>query len=118
MGNTNTASHLNNQSKMNIRAFLSNAKLEIDAFIVSNAATGSSDTLTKLQQQPGGKKFNFRKDVQCVRVLALQSQELPWVDNKFISVFVEDENDENICSRQIVQCMALSSPVSFIVYDV
>lgn len=39
MGNTNTASHLNNQSKMNIRAFLSNAKLEIDAFIVSTEQT-------------------------------------------------------------------------------
>ncbi|KAJ7988506.1 hypothetical protein DPEC_G00324270 [Dallia pectoralis] len=77
-----------------------------------------SDNLTKLQQQPGGKKFNFRKDVQSVRMLPWQSQELPWVENQYVTIFVEDENDENICSRQIVQCMALSSPVNLILFDV
>ncbi|KAL7376682.1 hypothetical protein ABVT39_013474 [Epinephelus coioides] len=114
MGNLNSACQMSNYSKRNVRVFVTEKALEIDAFIASQS--GGNDKISSVL--PGGKKFSFRKDIQCVRVLASQTQEVPWEAQHFLSVFVEDEDDENICSKQIIHNMALSSPVTVLLYDV
>lgn len=107
MGNINTACQMSNYSKRNVRVFITEKTLELDGFIDS---------------QPEGDdkivKFIFKKDVKCVRVLVSQTQEVPWDANHFLSVFVEDENDENIYSKQIIHNMALSAPITVLLYDV
>lgn len=114
MGNSNTACQLSNYSKRNVRVFVTDKALEIDAFISSES--GGDGTVSPVL--PGDKKFSFRKDVDCIRALASRTQEVPWEAQHFVSIFVEDEDDENICSKQIIHNMALSAPVTVLLYDV
>ncbi|KAK9532315.1 hypothetical protein VZT92_009704 [Zoarces viviparus] len=115
MGNMiNTTCQMSNYSKRNVRVFVMEKALELDAFIASQS--GGQDKISPVL--PGGKKFSFRKDVECVRVLASQTQQVPWDAGRFVSVFVEDEDDESICSKQIMHNMALSAPVTVLLYDV
>lgn len=116
MGNLiNTgACQLSNNSKRNVRVFVTEKALEMDAFIASQS--GGNEKISSVL--PGGKKFIFRKDVKSVRVLASKTEEVPWVANHFLSVFVEDEDDENICSKKIIHNMALSAPGTVLLYDV
>lgn len=109
MGNNSSACQMSNYSKRNVRVFITEKAQEIDAFIAS-AQSG--------EDQSENKKFAFRKDVSCVRVPASQTQEVPWEPERFLSVFVEDEDDENICSKQILLNMALSAPITVLLYDV
>ena len=113
MGNTSTACQMSNYSKRNVRVFIMDKAQEIDAFITSQTDDDKSPSVL-----PGGKKFSFRKDISCVRALASQTQEVPWESERFLSVFVEDEDDENICCKQIILNMALSAPVTVLLYDV
>lgn len=89
--------------------------LELDAFIVSKS--GADDTTP-----PEEKKFSFKSnvssDMKCVRVMASETQEVPWQPNCFLSVFVEDEDDEKICSKKILLNMTLSAPITVLLYNV
>lgn len=114
MGNTNTSYQLSNYSKRNVRVFVTEKAVELDAFIVSES--GPIDKLASVL--PLDKKFTFKKDVKCIRVLASQTQEVPWEADHYASIFVEGDDDENICSRQIIHNMALSAPVTVLLYDV
>lgn len=117
MGNVNTTSRLNNNSKRNIRVFVTKEALEIDAFIVARPVAG--DVVSKIKEHvPGSKKFNFREDMACIRVPATRSQEFPWEEHQFLSIFVEDEDDGKVCSKQIIQSMAITAPVTVLLYDV
>lgn len=107
---------MSNYSKRNVRVFIMEKAEEIDAFITSQS--GDGDDGKSLCAPPGAKKFVFRKDVSCVRVLASQTQEVPWELERFLSLFVEDEEDENVCSKQIIHNMSLSAPVTVLLYDV
>lgn len=118
MGNINTACQLSNYSKRNMRIYIMEKEEEIDAFITSQVVAANDVDDHSLSGLPGGKKFTFRKDVSCLRVLASQTQEVPWEPQRFLSVFVEDEEDENICSKQLVHNMALSAPITVLLYDV
>lgn len=115
MGNTNTSCQLSNYSKRNVRVFVTEKAMQMEALIVSES--GPIDKLTN-SVLPLDKKFTFKKDVKCIRVLASQTQEVPWEADHFVSVFVEGDDDENICSRQIIHNMALSAPVTVLLYDV
>ncbi|KAM7392521.1 hypothetical protein PAMA_007572 [Pampus argenteus] len=110
MGNINNSCQMSNYSKRNVRVFVADKALEIDAFIASEPGDKSTP--------PEGKKFSFKSDIKCIRVLASQTQEVPWEAHHFLSVFVESEDNENICSKQILHNMALSSPVTVLLYDV
>ncbi|MEQ2293327.1 hypothetical protein AMECASPLE_032195 [Ameca splendens] len=116
MGNTSTACQMSNYSKRNVRVFIMEKAQEIDAFITSQSDQGDDEKSPS--ELPGSIKFSFRMDISCVRVLALQTQEVPWEPERFLSVFVEDEEDENICSKQIIHNMSLSAPVTVLLYDV
>ncbi|CAG5867599.1 unnamed protein product [Menidia menidia] len=113
MGNTSSACQMSNYSRRNVRAFITEEAQQIDAFI-----TSQTDAHKSLPALPGVKKFSFRKEISCVRVLASQTQEVPWEPRRFLSVFVEDEDDENVCCKQIMLNMALSAPVTVLLYDV
>lgn len=92
---------------------------ELEAFITSHAVAGNDEVQDQSSSGlPGGKTFTFKKHVNWVRVLASQTQEIPWEPRHFLSVFVEDEDDENICSKQIILNMALRAPVTVLLYDV
>ncbi|KAF1377786.1 hypothetical protein PFLUV_G00204350 [Perca fluviatilis] len=110
MGNINTACQMSNYSKRNVRVYITEKALELDSFIDSHP--GEDDKIVK---------FTFKKDVKdvkYVRVPVSQTQEVHWDANHFLSVFVEDENDENIYSKQIIHNMALSAPITVLLYDV
>ncbi|KAK2888056.1 hypothetical protein Q8A73_019504 [Channa argus] len=114
MGNTSTACQVTNYSKRNVRVFVTEKALEIDAVLTSESKGdehGSSVLSTD-------KKFSFWKDADCIRVLASQTQEVKWEPQHFVSIFVEDEDDENICTKQIVHNMVPNAPVSVLLYDV
>ncbi|KAI3362123.1 hypothetical protein L3Q82_012449 [Scortum barcoo] len=108
MGNTNTASQLSNYSKRNVRVFVTEKAAEIDAFIASQSGADDESLRNFQSVLTGGKKFSFKKDIECVRVLASQTQEVPWEPQRFLSIFVEDEDDENICSKQMIHNMTPS----------
>lgn len=114
MGNTSTACQMSNYSKRSLRVFVTEMALEIDAFITSQS--GCDDRSSSLL--PGDRKFIFRTDTKCVRVLASETQEVPWLAHHFLSIFVEDEDDENICSKHIVHNVVLSAPITVLLYDV
>lgn len=118
MGNISTACQMSNHSKRNVRVFITETAAEIDDFLVSQSDDDGSNEEKIHPVFPGGKKFTFKKDIDCVRVLASQTKEVPWAPEKFLSVYVEDEDDENICSKQIIQSMALSAPITVLLYDV
>lgn len=113
MGNISTACQLSNNSKRNIRVFITGKAVEIDAFIVSQ-----SDDDADKETTPSVVKFTFKKDIDCIRVLASETKEVPWSPQHFLSVLVEDEDDEKICSKQIILSKALSAPVAVLLYDV
>ncbi|XP_074474778.1 lysosomal membrane ascorbate-dependent ferrireductase CYB561A3-like [Sebastes fasciatus] len=118
MGNLTASCSVTNNSKRNVRVFVTDKSLEMDAFIASQS--GGNDKITAVL--PGGKKFIFRKEVKHVRVLASQTQPVPLESNPinashFVSVFVEDEEDENICSKQIMHNMPLSGAATLLLYD-
>eukprot|EP00064_Thunnus_orientalis_P020319 superscaffoldBa00005524_g20454 len=81
MGNT-SACQVSNHSKRNVRVFIAEKALEMDAFIASES-DGHEST------PPEDKKFKFKSDIKCIRVLASQTQEVPWEAHHFLSVFVE-----------------------------
>lgn len=117
MGNLPTACQLSNYSKRNVRVYVTEKALEIDAFIMSQP--GEEGTIGKTWSElPGDKKFHFREDVKCIRVLASETKEVPWEAQQILSVFVEDGDDEKICSKQIIHNMSLSAPVTVLLYDV
>ncbi|XP_077945006.1 uncharacterized protein LOC144388309 [Gasterosteus aculeatus] len=114
MGNLmNTACQMSNYSKRNVRVYVTEKALPLDAFIAPLA--GGEQTVPAVH--PGDKKFSFRAEVECVRVLASQTQQVPWEARRFVSVFVEDADDEAICSKQIMHNMEPSAPVTVLLYD-
>ncbi|CAB1445768.1 unnamed protein product [Pleuronectes platessa] len=114
MGNVQTALQMSNYSNRNVRVFLTKESLEMNNFISSER--GGYDKISS--PLPQDEKFSFRKNMECVRVLASQTREVPWESQHFVSLFVEDDDDEKICSRDIVLNMALSAPVTVLLYDV
>lgn len=92
--------------------FVTEKPLEIEAIITSEAEEPSSSVLSS------DKKFSFWKNIECVRVLASRSQEVKWEAQHYVSIFVEDEDDENICSKQVTHNVVLSAPVTVLLYDV
>lgn len=114
MGNTNAQMKVLNQSNRNIRVFLTKSKLEVDAFIVRLESQGR----TSLPYANGVRRFCFRGDVLGHRILASQTRQLPWEEDQHISIFIEDEDDERICSKHVCICMPLSCPTAIILYDV
>ncbi|KAG7499567.1 hypothetical protein JOB18_041913 [Solea senegalensis] len=115
MGNLSMACQMSNHSSRTVRVFVTAKAQEIDSFLTSESGGGDDNISSAL---PGDKKFSFRKDIKCIRVLASQTQEVPWEPLHFVSVFVEDEDDESVCSRQILHNMALTAPVTVLLYDV
>ncbi|KAL6096584.1 uncharacterized protein ACO6RY_05878 [Pungitius sinensis] len=114
MGNLmNTACQLSNYSKRNVRVYVTEKALPLDAFIAPQA--GDEQAIPAVL--PGDKKFSFRPEVECVRVLASQTQQVPWEAPRLVSVFVEDADDETVCSKQIMHNMAPSAPVTVLLYD-
>ncbi|KAM8742952.1 uncharacterized protein AB9X84_017429 isoform 2-T2 [Acanthopagrus schlegelii] len=119
MGNANSPCQVLNHSKRNVRVFVTEKALEMDAFIAPQTAADDKSWKKSLSVLPADKKFSFNKDAKCVRVLASQTQPVPWEQDHFLSVFVEDEDDQNICSKQIMHNMALrTSPVVVLLYHV
>lgn len=118
MGNTNTSFQMSNHSKRNVRVFVTEKALEMDAFIAPQTAADDKSWKKSLSVLPADKKFCFNKGAKCVRVLASQTQPVPWEQDHFVSVFVEDEDDHNICSKQIMHNVALSVPCPVLLYDV
>ena len=110
MGNA-TACQVSNYSKRNVRVFIAEKALEVDAFIASESEGAES-------KPPEDKKFTFKTDVKSIRVLASKTQEVPWEAHHFLSAFVEGEDDEKICSKQILLNMELSAPITVLLYDV
>ncbi|CAK6963595.1 unnamed protein product [Scomber scombrus] len=114
MGNA-TACHVSNHSKRNVKVFVADKALELDAFIVSKTGDDHSTP-------PEEKKFSFKNnvssDIECVRVMASETKEVPWKPDHFLSVFVEDEDDEKICYKKILLNMSLSAPLTVLLYDV
>ncbi|XP_070408086.1 uncharacterized protein [Nothobranchius furzeri] len=134
MGNTSTACQMSNYSKRNVRVFVMEKAEEIYAFITTQAAAadgadgadaadaadaadGADGADGEKSVAPEDKKFIFRKEFSFLRVLASQTQEVPW-EQRFLSVFVEDDEDENVCSKQIIHNMALNAPITVFLYDV
>lgn len=117
MGNLNASCQMTNNSKRNVRVFVTEKALELDAFIALQAG-GDDKSWKNLPTLPGDKKFIFKKDTKSERVLASQSQQIPYVAEHFLSVFVEDEDDQEICSKQIMHNMKMSAPFSVLLYDV
>ncbi|CAJ1070408.1 unnamed protein product [Xyrichtys novacula] len=115
MGNTNTTCQMSNYSKRNIRVYIREKALAMDAFITSESG---ADEEKSLSASPADKKFPFKKDEACIRVLASQTQDIPLGAQNFLSVFVEDEDDEKVCAKKIILNMALSAPVTVLLYDV
>ena len=118
MGNTNATFQMSNHSKRNVRVFVTEKALELDAFIAPQTAADDKSWKKSLSVLPADKKFSFNKDAKCVRVLASQTQPVPWEQDHFLSVFVEDEDDQNICSKQIMHNVALSVACPVLLYDV
>lgn len=104
MGNANAARQMSNYSKRSLRVFVTETALQIDALITSQS--GRDDRSSSLL--PGDRQFSFRTDTKCVRVLT----------HHLLSVFVEDEGDENICSKHIVHDVVLSAPSTVLLCDV
>ncbi|KAM3600404.1 uncharacterized protein V6R79_022871 [Siganus canaliculatus] len=117
MGNTGTSCQMSNHSKRNVRVFYTDTSLELDAFIACQCEgdDGSWKTMSAL---PADKKFSFKSNIPSIRVLASQTQEVEWVADHFLSVFVENEGDEKLCSKQIMLNMQLGAPISVLLYDV
>ncbi|KAK5852353.1 hypothetical protein PBY51_023827 [Eleginops maclovinus] len=105
---------MSNLSGRNIRVFITKEPCEMDAFITSESE-GSEKVLPVL---PGDKRFLFRENVACIRVLASRTEAVPWEAHNFISAFVEDEDDMNICGKKILHNLVMDAPVTVLVYDV
>ncbi|KAJ0057095.1 hypothetical protein NL108_002011 [Boleophthalmus pectinirostris] len=115
MGNVTDSCQIINKSQFNVRVYVTETNLEMDAFVsTANVPSDSAEAVA----YPGGKKFIFRKEMKCTRVQASQTLEVPWVRNHFVSVFVEDDDDEEICYKQLIQNMTLPSPMCVLVYNV
>lgn len=93
--------------------FITEKAVEIDAFIVSQSGEDADKEMT-----PSMVKFTFKKDIDCIRVLASETKEVTWSPQHFLSVLVEDEDDEKICSKQIILSKALRARVAVLLYDV
>ncbi|KAG8010538.1 hypothetical protein GBF38_009647 [Nibea albiflora] len=117
MGNLNTTPQMTNKSRRNVRVFVTEQALELDAFIALQDG-GDDKSWKNLPKLPGDKKFIFKKDIKSDRVLASQNQQIPYVADHFLSVFVEDEDNQEICSKQIMHNMKLTAPFSVLLYDV
>ncbi|KAL7844916.1 hypothetical protein SRHO_G00234560 [Serrasalmus rhombeus] len=115
MGNTNSQTKLLNQSNRNMRVFLTKHKLEVDSFIAKLSDQGQGTTSP---QADGMRRFCFRDDFTGHRVLASQTRQFLWEENHHISIFIEDEDDERICSKHICISMPLFGPTAIILYDV
>lgn len=115
MGNENAKTNVINRSSRNVRAFISQEKLDVEAFITKY--TGQSDMDTLLPHS-AIKKFCFRPDVPSYRILISEIGELPWEKNQHISLFIEDEDDKEICIKHVCLCMPLPSVASVLIYDI
>ncbi|XP_035377605.1 uncharacterized protein LOC118240641 [Electrophorus electricus] len=102
MGNTSAHTRLLNQSNRNVCVFLTQDKLEVDAFIAKlDAPGGMMMSSPRPPTRPGGMvRFGFRGDIAGHCVLASQMCQLLWKENQYVSIFVED--DEKICSKHAV----------------
>lgn len=101
MGNVNTTCQVSNYSKRNVRVFVTEKAVEAGAFI----ARGDDPSLQS-------------SSAKCVRVLTSMTQEVVCPTDHFLSIFVEDEDDGNNFSRQIIQNMMPSDPVTVLIYDI
>lgn len=118
MGSSSSSLQITNFSRRNVRVFVSENPLEIDRVIgLYSGGEETSPSWKSFFTFPGEKKFSFRTDTQGVRVLASQTHEVAWKPEHFLSVFVEDEQDENICSKQIMHNMKPKAPTNVLLYD-
>ncbi|KAF0031726.1 hypothetical protein F2P81_016281 [Scophthalmus maximus] len=114
MGNIHSACQMSNHSHRNVRVFITEKAVEIDGFVTSEP--GGDDKISPTL--PEDKKSCFKTDINFIRVLASQTREVPWEAQHFVSIFVEDDDDQDICSRNIIHNMAMSAPVTVLLYDV
>lgn len=98
-----------------MRAFISKEKLDIEAFITRHAGQDVTDTTLPDSVM---KKFCFRPDVPNYRILISENGELPWQESQYISLFIEDEDDKEICIKHVFLCMPLPSGTSILIYDI
>lgn len=112
MGNSDSVCQVTNNSKRNVRVFLTDKPLAIDAIITSESKKDDHNPAVLSTD----KKFSFWKDVSCTRVLASESREVK--HDHYMNIFVEDEDDENICSKQILHNVVASAPFNILIYDV
>lgn len=114
MGNDNAKTNVINRSSRNVRAFISQEKLDIEAFITKY----NGQSVNTLLPHSAIKKFCFRPDVPSYRILISENGELPWEKNQYISLFIEDEDDKEICIKHVCLCMALPYVASILIYDI
>lgn len=115
MGNENAKTNVMNRSSRNVRAFITQEKLDVEAFIAKYDGQDMADIL--LPNSPV-KKFCFRPEVPSYRILISENCELPWEKNQYISLFIEDEDDKEICVKHIRLCMPLPYVASILIYDI
>ncbi len=114
MGNDNAKMNVINRSSSNVRAFITQEKLDVEAFI-----TKCNDQIMDiLLPHSAIKTFCFRPDVPSYRILVSENGELPWEKNQHISLFIEDEDDKEICIKHICLCMPLPYAASIFIYDI
>lgn len=116
MGNKNTKMKVLNRSSRNVRAFISKEKLDVEAFITKY--TGQDADFLDILLPHSVMKFCFRLDVPSYRILVSENGELPWEENQYISLFIEDEDDKEVCIKHICLCMPLPSVTSVLIYDI
>lgn len=114
-----------------MRAFISEEKLDVEAFITKYndqnvlqhidqdvLQYSDQDLMDILLPHSPIKKFCFRRDVPSYRILVSENGELPWEENQYISLFIEDEDDKEVCIKHVCLCMPLPSVTSIIIYDI
>lgn len=99
----------------NLWVYVTEKALDMVAFVPSQEVLSNTAEAAAF---PEDKRFIFRKDLKCTYVLPSQMQEVPWVHNHFLSVFVEDEDGREICCKQLMHNMPLSTAITVLVYNV
>ncbi|KAG1943316.1 hypothetical protein F2P79_014965, partial [Pimephales promelas] len=75
-----------------MRAFISKEKLDVEAFITKYTGQVLMDTVLPHTTM---KTFCFRPDIPNYRILVFENAELPWEENQYISLFIEDEDNKD-----------------------
>lgn len=115
MGNEIAKTNVLNRSSRNLRAFISKEQLDVEAFITKYTGQVLMDTV--LPRTPM-KKFCFRPDIPNYRILVSENGELPWEENQYISLFIEDEDNKEVCIKHVCLCVPLPSGTSILIYDI